>query len=189
MRHTGPRTGTYRAGNDFSSAALLLSSVQLSHSQVVVLNFELPLKETNKKNCIEVSPSVLFFPRRLCVLHRVSSRLLGSVVPSFPAHAGRRKPPKALGGGISKVIFLQTLSIFGDQCPQNGSKNEQERAWDTPTKGLLWTGHTLAQPRMPDLAEDTCPPSGYASHTKVKNIEFTVLSEFTRLSQFASPDV
>ena len=31
-------------------------------------------------------------------------------------------PPKALGGGISKVNFQETLSIFGDKCPQNGSK-------------------------------------------------------------------
>ena len=34
-------------------------------------------------------------------------------------------PRKALGGGISKVNFQETLSIFGDKCPQNGSKNEQ----------------------------------------------------------------
>jgi len=33
-----------------------------------------------------------------------------------------RGPPKALGGGISKVNFQETLSIFGDKCPQNGSK-------------------------------------------------------------------
>jgi len=33
------------------------------------------------------------------------------------------KPPKALRGGISKVNFQETLSIFGDTFPQNGSKN------------------------------------------------------------------
>ena len=31
-------------------------------------------------------------------------------------------PPKVLRGGISKVNFQETLSIFGDKCPQNGSK-------------------------------------------------------------------
>jgi hypothetical protein len=35
------------------------------------------------------------------------------------------KPPEALCGGISKVNFQETLSIFGDEYPQNGSKNEQ----------------------------------------------------------------
>jgi hypothetical protein len=34
-------------------------------------------------------------------------------------------PPEALCGGISKVNSSETLSIFGDKCPQNGSKNEQ----------------------------------------------------------------
>ena len=33
-------------------------------------------------------------------------------------------PPEALCGGISKVNFQETLSSFGDKCPQNGSKNE-----------------------------------------------------------------
>ena len=33
-------------------------------------------------------------------------------------------PRKALRGGISKVNFQETLSIFGDEYPQNGSKNE-----------------------------------------------------------------
>ena len=32
-------------------------------------------------------------------------------------------PPEALCGGISKVNFQETLSSFGDKCPQNGSKN------------------------------------------------------------------
>ena len=32
-------------------------------------------------------------------------------------------PPKVLRGGISKVNLQQTLSIFGDKYPQNGSKN------------------------------------------------------------------
>ena len=31
-------------------------------------------------------------------------------------------PPEALCGGISKVNFQETLSSFGDKCPQNGSK-------------------------------------------------------------------
>ena len=35
------------------------------------------------------------------------------------------RPPEALCGGISKVNFQETLSSFGDKCPQNGSKNEQ----------------------------------------------------------------
>ena len=33
-------------------------------------------------------------------------------------------PRKALRGGISKVNCQETLSIFGDKCPQNGSKND-----------------------------------------------------------------
>ena len=32
-------------------------------------------------------------------------------------------PPEALCGGISKANFQETLSSFGDKCPQNGSKN------------------------------------------------------------------
>ena len=31
-------------------------------------------------------------------------------------------PPKVLRGGISKVNLQETLSIFGDKCPRNGSK-------------------------------------------------------------------
>ena len=54
------------------------------------------------------------------------------------------QPPEALCGGISKVNFQETLSSFGDKCPQNGSKTGQERAWDTPTKGLL--GVTVLRP-------------------------------------------
>ena len=38
--------------------------------------------------------------------------------------ARRAMPPKALRGGISKVNFEQSLSTFGNTCPQNGSKNE-----------------------------------------------------------------
>jgi len=34
----------------------------------------------------------------------------------------RQQPPEALCGGISKVNFQETLSSFGDKCPQNGSK-------------------------------------------------------------------
>ena len=34
------------------------------------------------------------------------------------------KPRKALRGGISKVNCQETLSTFGDKCPQNGSKND-----------------------------------------------------------------
>ena len=33
-------------------------------------------------------------------------------------------PLRALRGGISKVNFEQSLSTFGNTCPQNGSKNE-----------------------------------------------------------------
>ena len=33
-------------------------------------------------------------------------------------------PRKALRGGISKVNFQETLSIVGDKCPQNGSRND-----------------------------------------------------------------
>ena len=36
---------------------------------------------------------------------------------------GLSVPPEALCGGISKVNFQETLSSFGDKCPQNGSKN------------------------------------------------------------------
>ena len=38
----------------------------------------------------------------------------------LPAHLA--VPPEALCGGISKVNFQETLSSFGDKCPQNGSK-------------------------------------------------------------------
>ena len=38
------------------------------------------------------------------------------------AHRCPQGPRKALRGGISKVNFRETLSIFGDKCPQNGSK-------------------------------------------------------------------
>ena len=31
--------------------------------------------------------------------------------------------PETFCGGISKVNFQETLSSFGDKCPQNGSKN------------------------------------------------------------------
>ena len=34
------------------------------------------------------------------------------------------RPREALRGGISKVNFQETLSNFGDKCPQNGSKND-----------------------------------------------------------------
>ena len=33
-------------------------------------------------------------------------------------------PRKALRGGISEVNFPEALSIFGDECPQNGFKND-----------------------------------------------------------------
>ena len=44
--------------------------------------------------------------------------------PAFPetAEALLSTPPEALCGGISKVNFQETLSSFGDKCPQNGSK-------------------------------------------------------------------
>ena len=37
---------------------------------------------------------------------------------------GSTDPRKALRGGISKVNFQETLSILGDKCPRNGSKND-----------------------------------------------------------------
>jgi hypothetical protein len=39
-------------------------------------------------------------------------------------HAPAYMPRRALRGGISKVNFEQSLSTFGNTCPQNGSKNE-----------------------------------------------------------------
>ena len=36
----------------------------------------------------------------------------------------RAKPRRAFRGGISKVNCEQSLSTFGNTCPQNGSKNE-----------------------------------------------------------------
>ena len=33
-------------------------------------------------------------------------------------------PPKVLRVGISNVNLQETLSIVGDKCPQNGSKND-----------------------------------------------------------------
>ena len=34
-------------------------------------------------------------------------------------------PRQALRGGISKVYLQENLSIFGNKCPQNGSKNDK----------------------------------------------------------------
>ena len=33
-------------------------------------------------------------------------------------------PRKVLRGGIPKVNFAETLSLFGDKCPHNGSEND-----------------------------------------------------------------
>ena len=70
---------------------------------------------------------------------------------NLPSETQRRTPLRTTQGpswGYLKVNYSETLSIFGDKCPQNGSKNEQraprtskglqERALDAPTKGLLW---------------------------------------------------
>jgi len=38
---------------------------------------------------------------------------------------GRRLPTQGPSWGYFKVNSSETLSIFGDKCPQNGSKNEQ----------------------------------------------------------------
>ena len=38
--------------------------------------------------------------------------------------------------------MLQSLSTVDNNFPQNGSKNEAERGWDNPTKGLLWYTET-----------------------------------------------
>ena len=46
-------------------------------------------------------------------------------------------PHKALRGAISKVNFSEVCQLL-TKIPQNGSKNEAERGWDNPTKGLLW---------------------------------------------------
>ena len=47
-------------------------------------------------------------------------------VTDIPGYDRRctKQPRKAIRGGISKVDFQETLSIFGDKCPQNGSKND-----------------------------------------------------------------
>ena len=42
----------------------------------------------------------------------------------WPWWCFERTPRKTLGRGISKVNFQETLSIFGDQYPQNDSKND-----------------------------------------------------------------
>ena len=58
-------------------------------------------------------------------LFRGSSRFesLTSCALSPGFGCGVQGPPEALCGGISKVNFQETLSSFGDKCPQNGSKN------------------------------------------------------------------
>ena len=60
-------------------------------------------------------------------LHRVPSpQTYVHLKPRYPQRAGapRARPRRALRGGISKVNFEQSLSTFGNTCPQNGSKNE-----------------------------------------------------------------
>jgi len=60
-------------------------------------------------------------------------------------------PRKALRGGISKSIFkrpCQFLAINAYTLAPRTSKRLQERAWDTPTKGLLWSHTTCFQSRL-----------------------------------------
>jgi hypothetical protein len=43
--------------------------------------------------------------------------------------------------GYLKVNSLETLSIFGDKCPQNGSKNDlmaPRTTLECPHEGILW---------------------------------------------------
>ena len=52
-----------------------------------------------------------------------------------------RTPRKALRGGISKSIPQRPchfLAINAHKMAPRTSKGLQERAWDAPTKGLLW---------------------------------------------------
>ena len=64
---------------------------------------------------------------------------------SLTGHAGAGQhhrpcwPRQALRTSI-KSQFREMLTIFGDKCPQNGSKNVHPRPPDNPTKGLC--GHT-----------------------------------------------
>ena len=66
--------------------------------------------------------------RALVVLSLVC-RALHLLLPLLLCLPARERPfqcpPEALCGGISKVNFRETLSSFGDKCPQNVSKNEQ----------------------------------------------------------------
>ena len=68
------------------------------------------------------------FPSNLGGLVRMSNVGPVSVQPR-PSGEGRlesfhSEPRKALCGGISEVNFQETLSGFGDDCPQNGPKND-----------------------------------------------------------------
>jgi hypothetical protein len=51
-----------------------------------------------------------------CVVQQVQQRVV--------AWKQLGNPRKDLRGGISKVNFQETWSIFGDKCPQNSSKND-----------------------------------------------------------------
>ena len=50
------------------------------------------------------------------------------------------EPRKALRGGIQKSILIDFSGNVGDsrQMLTKTGRRLQERAWDTPTKGLLW---------------------------------------------------
>ena len=66
-----------------------------------------------------------------------------------------RVPPKVLRGGISKSILkrpCQFLAINAHKMAPRTNQWIQERTWDTPTYGLLWTDmlrHVAAHPTPP----------------------------------------
>ena len=75
-------------------------------------------------------------------------RFTGTPVPS-DRHS---LPPRALRGGISKSFFerpCQFLTINAHKMAPRTSKRLKERAWDTPTKGLLWGPSSRPSPYHP----------------------------------------
>ena len=55
-------------------------------------------------------------------------------------------PRKALRGGMSKTFFkkcCQLLAINAHKMAPRTSQGLQERAWNTPTKGLEWRGSSF----------------------------------------------
>ena len=88
-------------------------------------------------------------------------RTYGPKLPRTKSITGSAcQPRRALRGGISKSILqrpCQFLAINTHKMTPRTSKGLQERAWDAPTKGLLWLGRRVQGKRK----EDTYVNTGY----------------------------